>query len=611
MNKTSNKYLSLCIYLALVLTTIIAFEQVRYNNFVDYDDHEYITENSHVQAGLTRESILWAFTTQAISNWHPLTWLSHMLDCQLFGVNPAGHHIVNVLFHIINTLLLFAVFKKMTGAVWPSAFIAAAFALHPQHTESVAWAAERKDVLSTLFWLLTMAAYVRYTKKLSVSSYLPVILFFALGLMAKPMLVTLPFVLLLLDFWPLNRLQPVNKINSAGRLIAEKIPLFVLAAASSLVTFLAQQSGGAMNWGRSFPLTVRISNALFAYLCYIGKMFYPTRLAVLYPHPGFGLATYKPVISFAILLLLSAAVICFSRRRRYLATGWLWFIGTLVPVIGLVQVGAQIMANRYTYVPSIGIFIIVAWGSAELLAKFKYKKIVLAVSASLVLTAMLICTRAQVLLWKNELTLFGHAVAVTSDNYIMRHDYGVALSDRGLFDEAFIQYKESVRINPEYDKPHNNLGAVFAVQGDYDQAIKHFSIALRIKPANENAHNNIARAFFLKGQIADSVRHYKESIRLEPDDPEVISALAWVLATTKDSKFRNAEEAVQLAENACRLTDYNQPEILDILSIAYAAAEKFDKAVEFAEKAIPLAQAEGKENLAKKIQSRLKSYKAK
>lgn len=344
----------------LALVTLIVFGQACRNDFVGYDDIYYVTDNPHVKSGLSLDSVIWAFTTMYNANWHPLTWLSHMLVCQLFSLNPLWHHLTNVLFHTVNTLLLFGILKRMTGKIWPSAFAAAAFALHPLHVESVAWVSERKDVLSGFFWMLTVICYIRYTERQSIGKYLLVFLVFGLGLMAKSMLVTLPFVLLLLDYWPLGRLQWEHRLKSLWHLIIEKVPLLALSAASSTITFIAQKSAGAMELGKVYPLNIRISNAAVSYIAYIGKLIYPSRLAVLYPYPGSSLPLWQPIVSLLVLIAVSAAVI--YSARRYLVIGWFWYIGTLVPVIGLVQIGNQMMADRYTYLPSIGIFIMVAWG---------------------------------------------------------------------------------------------------------------------------------------------------------------------------------------------------------------------------------------------------------
>jgi hypothetical protein len=404
MGKTSDKYWSLCIYLTLALATLAVFWQVLGHDFVNYDDPDYVYRNPNVQSGITLSSIKWAFTTGHAANWHPLTWLSHMLDWQLFGDNPGWHHLTNLFLHIANTLLLFAVLKRMTNALWRSAFVAAAFALHPLHVESVAWVAERKDVLSTLFWMLTIAAYLRYLERPGTGRYLLTLLIFALGLMAKPMLVTLPFVLLLLDYWPLGRFQFGQIVKSVGQqsrkslnafshwklsrhLLLEKVPLFALSAISSIVTFLVQRTAGAVTSVETLPLKLRIANTFVSYLTYIQKMVWPSRLAMFYPYPDKTDLIWQTVVFALLLLIISLGVIWLMRRRRYLLTGWLWYLGTLVPVIGLVQVGDQALADRYTYVPLTGLFIIIAWGVPDLIAKWRFRKHALAASAIAVLLA--------------------------------------------------------------------------------------------------------------------------------------------------------------------------------------------------------------------------------
>ncbi len=542
MERPVNKPFILLIYVVLAVVTFIAFEPARLNGFVNYDDDDYVTKNPQVSAGITPESVRWAFTTPYMANWHPLTWLSHMLDCELFGLNSLWHHLTSLSFHIANTLLLFWVLKRTTAAVWQSAFVAAAFALHPLRVESVAWVAERKDVLSGFFWMLTMALYVRYTERVSIGRYIAVFLSFGLGLMAKPMLVTLPFVLLLLDYWPLGRFQFGQDAGyrSLFHLVREKVPLFVLSVASSVVTFIIQQSAGAMKPAESFGLSTRISNAIVSYMGYIFKIICPSGLAPLYPHPGGNLPRWQPIVFFVILAVASAAVI--YMRRRYLIAGWLWYLGTLVPVIGLVQVGEQAMADRYTYLPSIGIFIMVGWGANELLERWRYRKMGLGISAAMVLAALLICTRTQVRYWQNNLTLFKHTIEVTSNNFVMHSNYGNALLEEG-----------------------------------------------RIEPAIEN---------------------YNEGLRIKPNYAAAINNLAWILATTEDVRFRNPADAVKLAQRACVLTNHKDAEALDTLAAAYAAAGRFEKATETAEKALELAVSAGRKDLAAEIRNRLRLYQA-
>jgi len=679
---------------ALALVTFVAYEQVRNHDFVDYDDRGYVYENQHVKTGLTSDSIRWAFTTRHASNWHPLTWLSHMLDCQLFGTNPGWHHLTNVLLHIANTLLLFIVLKRMTRALWCSAFVAAAFALHPLHVESVAWVAERKDVLSSFFWMLTIWAYIRYTERLGLKRYLLILLFFILGLMAKPMLVTLPFALLLLDYWPLGRLKWAGKdkgknispaesaslnrrVSSTFHLVVEKIPLFVLSAVLCVVTFLSQQGGEAV---KRLPLNLRIENAVVSYVSYIGKLIYPSRLAVFYPHPLGSLPTWKPIVCFLILIVVSVIVLYRGRSKRFLIVGWLWYLGTLIPVIGLVQVGDQAMADRYTYLPSIGIFIIVAWGVAELSAKWRYRKIILGVLAGLILAVLVICTRAQVKYWKNDFTLFKHALEVTKNNALVHERYASAIFKEGKFDEARSHYKQALRIRPEIFQAHTGLGLIFLKQGKIDEAIACFEEALRLKPDYALCLNNLGALLADQGKIDEAVRYFEKTIQSNPDYPmsyynmaqvkirqkeydqavkylesalqrkpdwpEVCSELgeayyfsfgnvnqavrywrralelnpvdikslnnlAWVLATTQDTKLRNPADAVKYAERMIELVGpYQQPAFLDTLAAAYAAAGDFSKAVKTAEEAIKLLEAAGKKDAAEKMLGRLELYKS-
>ena len=421
--------------LFLVIATLAVYWQVRNYSFVNYDDHMYVTQNHNVQAGLTLESITWSFTTIQASNWHPLTWISHMLDCQLYGMNPGRHHLTNVLLHILNSLLLFLVFMRMTGKLWQSGFVAALFALHPLHVESVAWISERKDVLSTFFWMLSLWGYLRYVERPGACRYLLLFFLFILGLMTKPMLVTLPFVLLLLDYWPLNRFQfgssgdcnySIQRPFDFG-LVWEKTPLFLLAAVSSVMTYIVQKSGGAVNSLATIPFHDRIANAIVSYVSYIGKMIWPDNLAVFYPYPK-SILLWKVAGAGLLLVVVSVVIFRMVRTKPYFAVGWLWYIGTLVPVIGLVQVGSQGMADRYTYVPLIGIFVIIAWGVPDFMPKWRYKKIGFTVTIAAILAIIMITTRLQIRYWSDSLTLFKHAFEVTTvDNCIVHGKLGEAL----------------------------------------------------------------------------------------------------------------------------------------------------------------------------------------
>jgi tetratricopeptide (TPR) repeat protein len=565
---------------------------VRLNGFVNYDDPAYVSGNPHVNGGITLKSIVWVFTNNHVGNWHPLTGLSHILDCELFGLNPLWHHLTSLLFHIVNTLLLFWVLKRMTGGVWASAFVAAAFAIHPLHVESVAWVAERKDVLSGFFWMLTMAAYIRYAERPGIDRYLLVGLVFCLALMAKPMVVTLPFVLLLLDYWPLGRLQwewrsrgkpsPPSKSVNVGypratawrlvgekiplftlvvissvvtfivqklwRLVGEKIPLFTLVVISSVVTFIVQKSAGAVPGRQVFSPTIRIANSLISYLAYIGKMVWPSRLAIHYPHPSYTLEMWRAAVAALLLLGISIWVIRLARSHKYLLVGWLWYLITLAPVIGLVQVGGQAMADRYTYLPSIGIFIMVAWGAAEVGAKWRYRKIGLGISAGLLLAVLLICTRMQVRYWQNDFTLFGHALEVTENNARMHNYYGVALRENGRFEEAITHFDESLQLNPGYSRARYNKGRVFLEQRKLDEAIASFTEVLRVKPDWPEVHNYLGLAYARKGRFVQAIKHFKTVLQSRPDWYQTYNdlGLAYSLLGKHDLAIQSYREALRL-----------------------------------------------------------------
>ena len=500
-----NRDILTCLF--LVMVTLAVYRQVQHFDFV-FDDFLYIVENRHVQDGLTLDSVIWAFTTTHAGNWHPLTWLSHMLDFKLYGLNAGGHHLISLFFHIANTLLLFVVFNKMTGDFRQSGFVAVLFALHPLHVESVAWVAERKDVLSTFFWLLTMLSYIWYVKRPAVSKYLLVILFFALGLLAKPMLVTLPFVLLLLDYWPLCRYQveqsgcfegQAQQKQSALDLVWEKIPFLMLATISCVVTFLAQKHKGYVRSLDVLPLTLRIANALVSYVKYIGKMIWPAKMAVLYPHPGV-FPWWKIAGAFLLLLAISLLIIRGIKQSPCFAIGWLWYIGTFVPVIGLVQVGSQSMADRYTYVPFIGLFIIIAWGVPAILAGRSYSTIGLAALAIICLPVLMALTWKQLGYWENNITLFEHTLEITSNNYLSHYNLGTALEKQGCTEEAIEHYLKALRIRPGYVDAHNNLGVSLFSKRDVEGAIASFREALRIRPDYSRAKNNLKKALMIQQQ---------------------------------------------------------------------------------------------------------------
>ncbi len=516
------------IYLILILSTIIAYWGVSNNDFISYDDHDYISENTHVRQGLNFGNIVWAFTTGRQGNWHPLTWISHMADCELFGLNAAYHHLHNVLLHLASTLLLFELLRRMTGAKWRSAFVAAAFALHPVHVESVAWAAERKDVLSGLFWMLTIAAYVRYVKSPSVSRYLPVLTAFALGLMAKPMLVTLPFVLLLLDYWPLKRFQRGAPGTSSTKhfqkkrvleLIKEKIPLFLCCIASSVITYIVQQRGGAMLFTEAgtAPLATRLANAPVSYIVYMGKMLCPINLAVLYPYPADGFPLWQPITAFVLLAAISLIVLRLAKRKPYLPVGWLWYVGTMVPVIGLIQVGFQSMADRYTYLPYIGLFIIVAWAADEIFGGWKKRKIVLGILAATTLGGMIILTRAQVKYWKSSMTLYEHALDVTDNNFIMHYNMGLELVKVNRIKDAEGYFRRTTEINPDFDQAYSDLGNALWLRGEPEKAANLYRKTLEINPEHPLANYNLGILLETQGKFDEAIVYLRKALSLAGD----------------------------------------------------------------------------------------------
>ena len=590
--------LVLCLLLALA--TLAAYWGVAKLDFVNYDDPDYVTSNGHVLDGLSWSNVRWAFHSGHASNWHPLTWLSHMLDCQLFGQNAGAHHAVSLAFHVANTLLLFLVLRRMTGAHWRSAMVAALFGLHPLHVESVAWISERKDVLSTFFMLLCLGAYSWYveiadrkcrpaktgngipaiderqhrtggkrqklknkgarTAALSAPAplgnatsrapgtlmYLLALFLFALGLMSKPMLVTLPFVLLLLDWWPLGRLEggPLRFQNRRLlRLLAEKVPFMALSLVSSIITINVQRGSVSTN----ISLGARLANAIVAYGRYIGKMLWPTHLCVLYPHPGHWPA-WQVALCAGLLLGISAGLFWLGRRWQFCLVGWLWFLGGLVPVIGIVQVGIQSMADRYMYVPVIGLFIVLVWGMSELIPWRSWRTPVLLASSVFPLLVCAFFTSHQVGFWRDSLTLFQHAVAVVPRNYLAYHNIGFYLYGHGKVDEAMEYYRKALSINPNYEDSLNNLGYCLAAQKKYDEAISYYEKALRVRPNYADVHNNLGNALSEMGRTQDAIEHYQIALKEDPDHVDAHNDLGIALAMQG-----KLEEAIHQFREAIRL----------------------------------------------------------
>ena len=516
------------------MVTLMVYLPVRQHSFVVYDDSDYVTDNRVVQVGLTWAGVKWAFTTGHASNWHPLTWLSHMLDVQLFGTGPTGPHVVNVLFYAANTVLLFIVFRRLTGALWRSALVAALFALHPLHVESVAWVAERKDVLSAFFFLLTLWAYGKYVDLSRVRNsrsgawYGCALLLFALGLMSKPIVVTLPFVLLLLDYWPLRRLAIGDWQLVTRHLVREKVPFFLLSALSCVVTFVAQQKGGTVRSLASFSVGERFGNGLVSYGQYLGRTFWPVELAVFYPHPGQWPAGQVMLAGVLVAgLCLGAAWL--GRRFPFAVVGWYWFVGMMIPVIGLVQVSNQSMADRYTYLPLIGVFMIVAWGAGEVVARWELPKVVVGIAAGGVAVACAAGTEAQLGYWRDSESLFRHALAVTKDNFVAYNSLGNALLEKGQVDEAIAHFQKTLEIQPDYADVHNNLGNALLQKGRVDEAIAHLQKAVGILPGDVSAHNNFGNALLSKGRLADAIAHYRKALEIQPDFSQAHNNLGWGL----------------------------------------------------------------------------------
>jgi protein O-mannosyl-transferase len=508
------------ICLVLALGTFALYCPLLWHGFLNYDDPDYILNNSHVNGGLSWSGMVWAFKSGYAANWHPLTWISHMVDCQLFGLHPAGHHLVNVLFHTANTLLLFILLNYLTGAMWRSAFAAALFAWHPLHVESVAWASERKDVLSAFFWMLTLIAYAKYVKapdrtfrSSRMLYYLSALVLFACALMSKPMVVTLPFVLLLLDFWPLQRLS----LSALPKLLAEKIPFFALVFASCLITLSVQKH--AIWSTASLPFYFRLTNGLVSYVRYISKIFLPTDLALIYPYPH-SLPTGIVAATVAVLAILSIIFILQAKRFPYLVTGWFWFLGTLVPAIGFVQVGVQAMADRYTYLPSIGIFIIAAWGADDLLNSSRQKTSICALAGSAALIACLALTSVQLSYWKNSVAVFTHTVVVTTDNYAAYDCLGKSWKQDGNPGHAEQCYEQAVRLEPDYPMAQFDLGMNLLALGDPLDASNHLASAVQLWPGNGDMQYDFGVFLLQRGDTNNAMAHFAMALNDKSDFPE-------------------------------------------------------------------------------------------
>jgi tetratricopeptide (TPR) repeat protein len=511
----------LIIYIVLLLATLAVFWQVNRYDFINFDDQVYVTENSHIQSGITLDGFRWALHTTCGGLWHPLTWLSLMSDYQLYGLNASRYHLTNLILHILSVLLLFWLFNRMTGDIWRSAFVAALFALHPLRVESAVWIAERKDVLSVFFWMLTLCLYVYYTEKPVIKRYLPVVFFFACGLMSKSMVVTLPMVLILLDYWPLGRWQKVisapagNRSHLAGRLLGEKAPFILLTIASSIVSFLAQNIQGSFSSAENLPFFTRGTNAIISYAAYLEKTFWPVNLAVFYPYE-FQLPLWKVLISGFIIIAITVVVVYYIKKLPFSFVGWLWYLGTLVPVIGLVQVGRQAMADRYTYLPSIGIAVILAWGVPLLFKREDIRKKILFPAAIVFLAIMSVLTWKQCGYWKNSTELWNHALHVTKDNAIAHNNLGLALFAEGKIEQAMVHYNEAIRLKPDNVLAYNNRGTAYNKLGQHQRALEDYTKAIFLQPDYFLAYYNRGNIYNILGQYQRAIEDFNKGLSLEP-----------------------------------------------------------------------------------------------
>jgi len=675
MNDTQRKRQTWLICLGLALAVLAAYAPVWRAGFITYDDPAYVTANPHVQGGLSWAGLIWALTTGHAGNWHPLTWISHMLDVQLYGMNPLGHHLTSVALHAANSILLFLLLQRMTKAMWPSALVAALFALHPLRVESVAWVSERKDVLSALFWILSIWAYVRFVEESGAGKakggtfYILSVVLFALGLAAKPMLVTLPFVLLLLDYWPLQRRQ-----TPVAGLFVEKTPFFILAAASCVVTLLAQFQGGAVMPLAKLPLGARLANVPVSCARYVAKTFWPAHLAIAYPL--FKWPVWDIAGATVFLLLLSGLALRRVRAQPWLAVGWLWFLGTLAPVIGVVQVGTQSMADRYSYIPGIGLFIAVVWAARHWGVRLGARAP--AVLGALAAAICLVLTARQAAFWENSRTLFLHAIQSTTNNYVAydglgrwaeingrtnaaidymetavriqpkftrslndlgrvllgtgridealahlqkavsldpdfadaRYNLGYALLAKGRVGEALDQFQAQVNLEPADFKAQNNMGTVLLQNGLAGDAIAYLQKAVEIKPADAEPHYLLGNALFRTGRVVEAIRHYEKAIQLSPDHIQARNDLAWILACDPDPSIRNGARAVALALRADQLSGGQNPVVIGTLAAGYAEAGKFSDAIAAGRRACQAALAQTNSVLAELLEERLRFYQA-
>ena len=599
--KTNSWWFTIGICIALAALTWIVFGQTLWHDFINYDDPRYVYENTKITSGLSLSGIAWAFTHIHSMNWHPLTTISHMIDCQLYGLRPGWHHFTNVLLHTVAVILLFLALQQMTRAFWRSALVAAVFAIHPLRVESVAWIAERKDVLSGVFFMLTLLAYVHYVRLPSVRRYLVVVFVSAFGLMSKPSLVTLPFVLLLLDYWPLDRMR-----GQSWRRVLEKIPLIALSAVSSIATFVAQK--GAVGWTEELPVLERINNAVVSYVLYISQMLWPVRLAVFYPHPENRLPLWEIICSLLLLISISAVAIALRRQRPYLVTGWLWYLGMLVPVIGLVQVGWQGRADRYTYLPQIGLYIAGIWAAADLTALWRYQRTIASTGAMLAIGVLSWRAWGQTGYWHDSETLFRHVLAVTKNNDVAENNLGIVFLRQGKLDDAISLLQAAVDLRPDNSPAHENLAKALLQKGEVEDALIHYQQLLKLQPDNIEVHNIVGTVLIQQGRLREGVEEWQKVLAIQSDNGNAMSNLAWVFATSPDDSLRDGRKAVQLAQDALRISGHRIPIIFRTLAAAYAENGEFSQAIQTAQQGIELANSQGNSSLATELQRNITLY---
>ena len=645
INQTSRaQVIGICLFLAIL--TIAVFSRTFHYGFVNYDDDGYVYQNAVVQQGLTLSGIGWAFTHTTAAIWHPLTMMSYMLDDQLYGLNAGGYHVTNVVLHAIVAVLLFLVLREATGALWRSAFVAAIFTVHPLRVESVAWIAERKDELSGVFFMLTVWAYLRYARlPFSARRYLLVSLFFTLGLMCKPMLVTLPFVFLLLDYWPLNRFAaPANgqkDFTVARKILLEKIPLLALSLGGCIAAVLAEKH--ALVPVAQTALSLRVENALLSYLTYIGQMFYPVRLAVYYPLAG-NFPLWACMLSLALLLAVSVGAFLWRRKHPYLLVGWLWYLGMLVPVIGLVQMESQARADHYTYLPQIGLYLALTWGVTELCSGWPQSRWALGTIAIIIVGIFSIASFIQTSYWRDSESLWNRALACQYDSWITHNnlgmdyisrgqmdqgieqyqkaieidskaplthfDLGVALAQEGNLAAAIVEYQKAIQLQLDYLQARNNLGDALLRTGQTAAAIDDFQEALKLAPQSTTLRNNLAFIFLRTGRVSEAVVEFQKVLEIQPDNVDACQYLAWVLAASPDASLRDGPKAIALAQKANDVSGGKDPGILSTLSAAYANAGQFSDALTTAQQGLQLASAHGDSATAGNLQAEIGLYQA-